>query len=65
MRLESGIAVALIPPLAWEPPCAVGAALKRPPQEKDFLKTWFTFFKNKGVPAVVQQDQLCVGSAGT
>lgn len=40
-------------------------ALKRPPQEKDFLKTWFTFFKNKGVPAVVQQDQLCVGSAGT
>ena len=27
-------AVALIPPLAWEPPCAVGAALKRQEEKK-------------------------------
>ena len=28
------VAIALIQPLAWEPPYAVGAALKRPPPQK-------------------------------
>ena len=28
------VATALIRPLAWEPPCAVGAALKRPKKKK-------------------------------
>ena len=34
-------AVALIQPLAWEPPYAVGAALKRPPpQKKESKECW-------------------------
>ena len=31
-------AIAPIRPLAWEPPCAVGAALKRPKKKKIFFK---------------------------
>ena len=36
MRLGSGVAVAVapIPPLAWEPPCATGAAIKRQKTKK-------------------------------
>ena len=30
MWLKSGVAVALLQPLAWEPPYAEGLALKRP-----------------------------------
>ena len=29
-------ATSLIPPLAWEPPCAVGVALKRPKKKKNY-----------------------------
>ena len=29
-------------PLAWEPPCAAGAALKRPPQKKKVNQYWGT-----------------------
>ena len=48
MRLESQVAVAtvaLIRPLAWEPPYAVGAALKR---EKMQIHS-YVFSPNKGI----------------
>ena len=39
MRLGSGVAmavaVALIRPLAWEPPCALGVALKKRERERE------------------------------
>ena len=31
-------AVALIPPLAWEPPCAMGATLKDKKREREGLR---------------------------
>ena len=34
MRLRSGVAVAPILPLAWEPPYALGAALKKKKKKK-------------------------------
>ena len=39
------VAAALIKPLGWEPPCATGAALKRPKKKKKVLfwkNYWFT-----------------------
>jgi len=37
--------VALIGPLAWEPPCAMGAALKRQKNLKKIFKRWFPLIK--------------------
>ena len=33
-------AVAQIQPIAWEPPCAVGAALKRPKKKKIYIDSY-------------------------
>ena len=48
-------AAALIRPLAWEPPYATGAALKRPKRKKEKKTT-------AGVPAVAQwvNDPACL-----
>ena len=35
------VAIALIGPLAWEPPCAMGAALKRPKKKKDKILAFY------------------------
>ena len=36
-------AVALIGPLAWEPPYAIGAALERPKKKKGFIEVYHSY----------------------
>ena len=44
MRLGSGIAVALIGPLAWEPPYAMGVALKKTKDKKQNKSLFVSIF---------------------
>ena len=49
------VATAPIRPLAWEPPCAEGAALEKAKRQK---KLKIIFEINFGVPIVVQQKRI-------
>ena len=58
------VATALIRPLAWEPPCATGAALKRPKKKKKRSKPW-EVFNQTGERGQWTRDKLaqCSGRA--
>ena len=66
MQLRSGItmAVALFEPLAWELPCAAGAALKRPKKQKtkkniNYKSKWQLFYMNENKPPQPPLFQSC------
>ena len=63
MLLGSGIAVAAIRPLASDPPCAVGEALKRQKEKKSARQTYRLPFvygiKQAAVSSAVASQAAC------
>ena len=54
------VAIALIQPLAWEPPHAAGVALKRPPPKKKMFQQTLPLKSNRLKPITVILFQLPV-----